>query len=255
MGCTATETLLDTVRPGSKRQEKDSGEDTERKDVSQKRDYKEEFDPFTEFDEYIDEIIENDENVSYIEKEFYIIRKYFEANNINSEKLKNLIDDEYNKLNKENDQNLFYNIFKNILKINNETDAQKIENLFMKLMDKFKNDNNKLKEFIYKEIQKIVDYSTLDKNKINEMNNTIASKLNEIKENIKKFEIDSKLESKNYIISFEDFNKFVLDEKLSLSSEEMEYLLYKMKSDLNEKNSLYELNFKILSNFLDNKYK
>ena len=124
----------------------------------------------TEFDEYIDEIIENDENVSYIEKEFYIIRKYFEANNINSEKLKNLIDDEYNKLNKENDQNLFYNIFKNILKINNETDAQKIENLFMKLMDKFKNDNNKLKEFIYKEIQKIVDYSTLEKNKINEMN-------------------------------------------------------------------------------------
>ena len=68
MGCTATETLLDTVRPGSKRQEKDSGEDTERKDVSQKRDYKEEFDPFTEFDEYIDEIIENDENAKFAPK-------------------------------------------------------------------------------------------------------------------------------------------------------------------------------------------
>ena len=110
-----------------KRQDKDSGEDTERKDVVQKKQYKEEFDPFTEFDEYIDEIIENDENISYIDKEFHILRKCFEAKKINYEKLKTLIDDEYNKLNKNNNQHLFTDIFKNIMKINNENDIKMLK--------------------------------------------------------------------------------------------------------------------------------
>ena len=143
-------------KPEKNRQDKDSGEDAERKDVVQKKQYKEEFDLFTEFDEYIDEIIENDENISYIDKEFHILRKCFEAKKINYEKLKTLIDDEYNKLNKNNNQHLFTDIFKNIMKINNENDIKKVENLFEKLMDKFQNDDQKLKEFIYKEIEKIL---------------------------------------------------------------------------------------------------
>ena len=254
MGCSCTETMSLIRNPGKNRQDKDIGEDTERKDLVQKRAYKEELDPFTDFDEYIGEIIENDENVSYINKEFYILRKFFEARKINSEKLKTLIDDEYNKLNKDNSTNLFTDIFKNIMKINNETDIKNIENIFVKLMEKFQNDNKTLKEFIYKEVEKIFDYTTLDKNVISKMNDQIANKLNEIKDNIIKYENDNNLERKNYIISFEDFNKFILQEKLNLDSEETEYLLYKMKSNLKETNSLHELNFKVLLNFLDNKY-
>ena len=90
---------------------------------------------------------------------------------------------------------MFTDIFKNIMKINNENDIKKVKNLFKKLMDKFQNDDQKLKEFIYKEIEKIFDYSTLEKNKINEMNNKIGKKLNGIEDNIKKYEIDNNMES------------------------------------------------------------
>ena len=62
-------------------------------------------------------------------------------------------------------------------------------------MDEFQNDDQKLKEFIHKEIEKIFDYSTLEKNKINEMNNKIGKKLNGIEDNIKKYEIDNNMES------------------------------------------------------------
>ena len=46
---------------------------------------------------------------------------------INYEKLKTFFDDEYNKLNKNNNQHLFTDIFKNIMKINNENDIKMLK--------------------------------------------------------------------------------------------------------------------------------
>ena len=60
-----------------------------------------------------------------------------------------------------------------------------------------------------------------------------------------------KIDSNNtHLITFETFRKIVHDLNLLLDDESMEYLIYKMKKDVPENNSIFDLNYDFIENLL-----
>ena len=53
-----------------------------------------------------------------------------------------------------------------------------------------------------------------------------------------------------HLITFDTFRKIVHDLNLLLDDESMEYLIYRMKKDVPENNSIFELNYEIIEKFL-----
>jgi hypothetical protein len=53
-----------------------------------------------------------------------------------------------------------------------------------------------------------------------------------------------------HLITFDTFRKIVHDLNLLLDDESMEYLIYRMKKDVPENNSIFDLNYEIIENLL-----
>mgnify|MGYP007070231318 FL=1 len=89
----------------------------------------------------------------------------------------------------------------------------------------------------------INDYSDINKD------NELSFKLNKYKDELLT-ELKKNDTNNSHLITFDIFRKIVHDLNLLLDDETMEYLIYKMKKEVPENNSIFDLNFEVIENLL-----
>ena len=89
----------------------------------------------------------------------------------------------------------------------------------------------------------INDYSGI--NKDCELSFKLSKYKDELISSLKKSDINN-----THLITFETFRKIVHDLNLLLDDESMEYLIYKMKKDVPENNSIFDLNYDFIETLL-----
>ena len=139
----------------------------------------------------------------------------------------------------------FINLFINLMKVTNDKDISEIKEFFANLIDETEGDSNK---FFYELIDianNIFDYTLIENEE--EIFNIFTKELMPYKEKLK-----SNLEKcPNNLITFDSFKKLFEELKINLSDEYYQYLLYKMKENVPEKNSIFELDCKIILDILE----
>ena len=161
-------------------------------------------------------------------------------------------------LNKDEFLSPFINLFIELMKVCQENDKQIIESFFNDYIDYF--DGNTLDFFknLKKIFENLNDYSTLENNE--DILNSLAYDLQKYKTNLENKltqedhnNSDNKSIIKMNLIGYDDFKNIVNDLNISLNNKLMEFLLYKMKKDTPEENSIFELNYGIILNLLERK--
>ena len=89
----------------------------------------------------------------------------------------------------------------------------------------------------------INDYSEINKD------NELSFKLNKYKDELIT-ELKKNDTNNTHLITFDIFRKIVHDLNLLLDDETMEYLIYKMKKEVPENNSIFDLNFEVIEKLL-----
>ena len=175
----------------------------------------------------------------------------FEANHVTKEEFINKIKeisamfDNKEETTKEEFLEPFINLFINLMQVTNDKDISEIKEFFVYLIDETEGDSNK---FFYELIDianNIFDYTLIENEE--EILNFFAKELlpykEKLEENLKNYQ--------NNLITFDSLKKLFEELKINLGEEYYQYLLYKMKENVRGKNSIFELNSKIILDILE----
>ena len=188
-------------------------------------------------------------------KLFHIFLKNFESNNITIDIIENKLKTIYESL--EGKQELtkdeflspFINLFIELMKVTQENDKKIIISFFNEYLN-YLNDNT-LDFFnnLIKIFQNLNDYSPFENNE--DILNSLAYNLQKYQPDLGK--IIGQDGADTHIITFDKFQKIVNDLNISLNDELMEFLLYKMKKETPNGNTIFDLNCNFISKILERK--
>ena len=177
--------------------------------------------------------------------------KNIEANHITKENLINKIKqisvlfENKEEATKEEFIEPFVNLFIESMKVTQSNDIQLINQFFSNFVDDMEGDTNRFFLELIDIFENIVDYTLVENEE--EVLNAIAIELQPYKENLK-----IQLEKyENNIITFDNWRKIIEELNISLTDDYTEFLIYKMKEQVPEKSSIFELNYKIILDLLD----
>ena len=177
--------------------------------------------------------------------------KNLEANHITKEtlieKIKNisLIFQNREEATKEEFIEPFINLFIDSMKVTQSTDIKIINEFFSNFIDDMEGDTNKFFFELIDIFENVTDYTLVENEE--EVMNAIAAELQPFKDELK-----PRLEKyDNFIITFDNLRKVIEELNISLSDEYTEFLIYKMKENLPENSSIFDLNYKIVLELLD----
>ena len=189
----------------------------------------------------------NDEN--QLLSLLHVFVKNLEANGITKEQINQKID-EICKLfenraeaTKEEFIEPFVKMFIDTMKITKREDMGVVAGFLNDFVDSLNGDISIFFNGLIEVFDNINDYSGINRDI------ELSFKLNKYKDELitelKKNDINN-----THLITFDIFRKIVHDLNLLLDDESMEYLIYKMKKEVPENNSIFDLNFQVIENLL-----
>ena len=177
--------------------------------------------------------------------------KNLEANHINKDnfisKIKEISAMFVNKdeISKEEFLEPFFNLFINLMKVTNDNDVFVIKEFLINLIEESEGDTNKFFLELIDIAHNIIDYTLIENEE--EILNAFAIELQPFKEKLK-----SNLEKyENNLINFDSLKKIFDELKINLSDDYYQFLLYKMKENITEKSSIFDLNYKVIIDLLE----
>ena len=177
--------------------------------------------------------------------------KNLEANHINKDnfisKIKEISAMFVNKdeISKEEFLEPFFNLFINLMKVTNDNDVFVIKEFLINLIEESEGDTNKFFLELIDIAHNIIDYTLIENEE--EILNAFAIELQPFKEKLK-----SNLEKyENNLINFDSLKKIFDELKINLSDDYYQFLLYKMKENITEKSSIFDLNYKVILDLLE----
>ena len=133
----------------------------------------------------------------------------------------------------------FVKMFIETMKITKEKDIEVINNFLNDFVDSLNGETEVVFNGLIEVFDNIKDYSRV--NKDNELSFELNKYKDQLIDMLKKNDINN-----NHLITFDIFRKIVQDLSIVLEDESMEYLIYKMKKNVPENNSIFDLNYEII---------
>ena len=177
---------------------------------------------------------------------FTIFIKNFEANKITKEMFSNKLQDIFKIFENREDATQeefiqpFIDTFVEFMKIKKKDDIDVVETFMNEFLDYNKKDSNRFIDGISNGFEYIVDYRNVnEEQKLKDIEESFGNNKEEI---IKKIKEEG--DNENHLINYVKFLNIIKD--IDMSEEEKEFLLYKMKCDVPEGNSIFDLNYEII---------
>ena len=194
-----------------------------------------------------DEGLYNDDN--QLLSLLHVFVKNMEANNITKELLNQKIDDicklfeGAKEATKEQFIEPFVKMFIECMKITKREEVEIVERFLSDLVDSLNGDISVFFNGLIEVFENINDYSDINKDL------ELSFKLNKYKDELIT-ELKKNDSNNNHLITFDIFRNIVHDLNLLLDDESMEYLIYKMKKEVPENNSIFDLNYVVIEKLL-----
>ena len=180
----------------------------------------------------------------------HVFVKNFEAHNITKEQTSQKIE-EISKMfenkeeaTKEEFIEPFLKMFIETMKITQEKDIEIINNFLSDFVDSLNGETVVFFNGLLEVFDNIKDFSGINKD------NEISFELNKYKDQLVNMLKQNDVNN-NHLITFDIFRKIVQDLNVLLDDETMEYLIYKMKKNVPENNSIFDLNYEIIEKLLE----
>ena len=130
-------------------------------------------------------------------------------------------------------------MFVETMKITKEKDVEVVNNFLSDFVDSLNGETLVFFNGLIEVFDNIKDYT--DINKDNELSFGLNKYKDQLLDALKKNDINN-----NHLITFDILRKIVQDLNIILEDESMEYLIYKMKKNVPENNSIFDLNYEII---------
>ena len=130
------------------------------------------------------------------------------------------------------------------MKVTQEKDIEIINNFLIDFVDSLNGDTAMFFNGLMEIFENIKDYKGVDKN--DELSFGLNKHKNELIEVFKKYDTNN-----TNLVTFDIFRKIVQELNIILEDESMEYLIYEMKKDVPENNSIFDLNYHIILKLLE----
>ena len=180
----------------------------------------------------------------------HVFLKNLEAQGITKEKINQKIQDickifeNKEEATKEEFFEPFVKMFIETMKITQEKDIEVINNFLSDFMDILNGETVVFLNGLIEVFDNIKDYTGI--NKDNELSFGLNKYKDQLPDTLKKNDINN-----NHLITFDILRKIVQDLNIILEDESMEYLIYKMKKNVPENNSIFDLNYEIIEKLMD----
>ena len=138
----------------------------------------------------------------------------------------------------------FSKMFIETMKVTQEKDIEIINNFLIDFVDSLNGETAMFFNGLMEIFENIKDYKGVDKN--NELSFGLNKHKNELIEVFKKYDSNN-----TNLVTFDIFRKIVQELNIILDDESMEFLIYEMKKDVPENNSIFDLNYKIILKLLE----
>jgi len=138
----------------------------------------------------------------------------------------------------------FSKMFIETMKVTQEKDIEIINNFLIDFVDSLNGDTAMFFNGLMEIFENIKDYKGVDKN--DELSFGLNKHKNELIEVFKKYDTNN-----TNLVTFDIFRKIVQELNIILEDESMEYLIYEMKKDVPENNSIFDLNYQIILKLLE----
>ena len=138
----------------------------------------------------------------------------------------------------------FVKLFIETMKITQEKDIEVINNFLNDFVDSLNGETVVFFNGLIEVFDNIKDYTGI--NKDNELSFGLNKYKDQLLDTLKKNDINN-----NHLITFDILRKIVQDLNIILEDESMEYLIYKMKKNVPENNSIFDLNYEIIEQLLE----
>ena len=138
----------------------------------------------------------------------------------------------------------FSKMFIETMKVTQEKDIEKINNFLMDFVDSINGETAMFFNGLMAIFENIKDYKGVDKN--DELSYGLNKYKNELIEVFKKYDSNN-----TNLVTFDIFRKIVQELNINLDEESMDFLLYEMKKDVPENNSIFDLNYQIILKLLE----
>ena len=138
----------------------------------------------------------------------------------------------------------FVKMFIETMKITKEKDIEVINNFLNDFVDSLNGETEVFFNGLIEVFDNIKDYSRV--NKDIELSFELNKYKNQLIDMLKRNDINN-----NHLITFDIFRRIVQDLSIVLEDESMEYLIYKMKKNVPENNSIFDLNYEIIENLVE----
>ena len=180
----------------------------------------------------------------------HVFLKNLEAQGVTKEHINQKIDDvcklfeNKEEATKEEFIEPFAKMFIETMKITQEKDIEVINNFLNDFVDSLNGETEVIFNGLYEVFDNIKDYTGINKD------NELSFGLNKYKEQLldalKRNDVNN-----NHLITFDILRKIVQDLNIILEDESMEYLIYKMKKNVPENNSIFDLNYEIIEKLME----
>jgi hypothetical protein len=138
----------------------------------------------------------------------------------------------------------FSKMFIETMKVTQEKDIEIINNFLNDSVDSLNGETTMFFNGLMEIFDNIKDYKGVDKN--DELSFGLNKHKNELIEIFKNYDRNN-----TNLINFDTFRKIVQELNIFLDDEIMEYLIYEMKKDVPENNSIFDLNYQIILKLLE----
>ena len=138
----------------------------------------------------------------------------------------------------------FRKMFIETMKVTQEKDIEIINNFLNDFVDSLNGETIMFFNGMMEIFDNIKDYNGVDKN--DELSFGLKKHKNELIEIFKKYDSNN-----TNLITFDIFRKIVQELNIIFDDETMEYLIYEMKKNVPENNSIFDLNYQIILNLLE----
>jgi len=130
------------------------------------------------------------------------------------------------------------------MKVTQEKDIEIINNFLNDFVDSLNGETAMFFNGLMEIFENIKDYNGVDKN--DELSFGLKKHKNELIETFKKYDTNN-----TNLVTFDIFRKIVQELNIIFDDETMEYLVYEMKKNVPENNSIFDLNYQIILNLLE----
>ena len=138
----------------------------------------------------------------------------------------------------------FTKMFIETMKVTQEKDIETINNFLNDFVDSLNGETAMFFNGLMEIFDNIKDYKNVDKN--DELSFGLNKYKNELIEVFKKYDSNN-----TNLVTFDIFRKIVQELNIILDDEAMEFLIYEMKKDVPENNSIFDLNYQIILKLLE----